>query len=337
MNKNNVWTGKNGPMLIAEIGGNHEGNFNYAKKLVKLAISTGVDVIKFQIYEGASLVSSVESKKRFEHFKKFELAKKEHIEIAQICKKAKVKYLASVWDTDNLKWIDKYLPFYKIGSGDLTAYPIIKELCKRRKPIILSTGLSSLGEIKKTIKFIVNQNKFYKNSKNLALLQCTSSYPTPDEEVNLKVIHNLKDETKLPIGYSHHNNGDTALTSAYILGAEILEFHFTDTRFGKKFRDHKISLTPEETQTLIKKIKRINLILGKKEKLPTRSELKSNNIKTFRRAVYFKKDMKKGSIIRENDIVCLRPNKGIDARNYKKLIGKKIKKNMKAFTKIKFK
>tara|TARA_A100001035_G_scaffold110930_1_gene87017 strand:- start:4549 stop:5556 length:1008 start_codon:yes stop_codon:yes gene_type:complete len=334
MKTKNIWQGKFGPLLIAEIGGNHEGNFNYAKKLVKLAISSGVDVVKLQIYQGANLVSHVESKKRFYHFKKFELTKEQHIILAKICQKAKVFYLASVWDKKSLLWVDKYLKFYKIGSGDLTAYPILSELSRRGKPIILSTGLSNLSEINKTIKFIRSQNKIYKNKNYLSLLQCTSAYPTPDQEVNLNVIKSLIKKTNLTIGYSHHNKGDLALISSYLLGAKILEFHFTDTRKGKKFRDHKISLTPQETKLLIEKIKKINLLLGKEKKTPTKSEIRSNNIKTFRRAVYFNKDMKKGSVIKEKDLTYLRPNHGVDARDYKKIIGRKILKNIKAFSRL---
>jgi len=334
MKTKNIWQGKFGPLLIAEIGGNHEGNFNYAKKLVKLAISSGVDVVKLQIYQGANLVSPVESKKRFYHFKKFELTKEQHIILAKICQKAKVFYLASVWDKKSLLWVDKYLKFYKIGSGDLTAYPILSELSRRGKPIILSTGLSNLSEINKTIKFIRSQNKIYKNRNYLSLLQCTSAYPTPDQEVNLNVIKSLIKKTNLTIGYSHHNKGDLALISSYLLGAKILEFHFTDTRKGKKFRDHKISLTPQETKLLIDKIKKINLLLGKEKKTPTKSEIRSNNIKTFRRAVYFNKDMKKGSVIKERDLTYLRPNHGVDARDYKKIIGRKILKNIKAFSRL---
>ena len=334
MKNKDFWKGKYGPMLIAEIGGNHEGNFNYAKKLVKLAIKSGADVIKLQIYEGASLVSHVESPKRFKHFNKFELTKKQHLEIAKICKKANKIYLSSVWDVNSLEWIDKYLNFYKIGSGDLTAYPVIKEFCKRKKPIILSTGLSTLNEIKNTISYIQKINSFYKNKKNIALLQCTSSYPTPDNEVNLNVIKTLEKHTNLSIGYSHHNTGDLALISAYLMGAKILEFHFTDTRKGKKFRDHKISLTPQETKNLIKKINKINLIKGTRIKKPTFSEIKSKNIKTFRRAVYTKRDLKKGSLIKEDDLNFLRPNKGLYARNYKKILGKKIKKKIKINSKI---
>jgi N,N'-diacetyllegionaminate synthase len=336
MSYKNIWRGKYGPLLIAEIGGNHEGNFKYAKKLVKQAISTGVDVVKLQIYQGSGLVSYIESKKRYRHFKKFELTKNQHIEIAKICRKAGVIYLSSVWDKESLSWIDKYLKFYKVGSGDLTALPILFELCKRGKPILLSTGLSTQKEISETIRFIKSCNKVYRKKGFLSILQCTSSYPTPDNEVNLNVINSLKRLTKLTIGYSHHNKGDLALISAYLLGAEILEFHFTDTRKNKKFRDHKISLTAIETKGLIEKIKKINVLKGLHEKKPSNSEIKSKNIKTFRRAIYLNKNIKKGEIIKSNDIICLRPNHGVDARDFKKIIGRKASKDFYAYKKIKF-
>ena len=333
MKKNN-WVGKNGPLLIAEIGGNHEGNFGYAKKLVMLAIKSGVDIVKLQLYTGSTLVSKVESKVRFKHFKKFELSKQEHIYLAKMCKSHKVKYLASVWNLEMLNWIDRYLDYYKIGSGDLTAYPIIKEFAKRGKPIILSTGLSNISEIKKTIKFIQSQNSKYKNRNNLAILQCTSTYPTNDDEINLNCIKTLRDHTKMTVGYSDHSFGDLALKAAYIKGAEVMEFHFTDTRKNKKFRDHKISLTSKETVLLIKDILRLKKLMGSNLKLPTKNEKKSGHIISFRRGVYLNKTLKSGNIVKKEDLVFLRPNHGVDARDYKKIIGKKIIKKTKAFEKL---
>ena len=334
--KNN-WIGKNGPLLIAEIGGNHEGNFSYAKKLVMLAIKSGVDIVKLQLYTGSTLVSKVESKVRFKHFKKFELSKKEHVYLASICRAHKVKYLASVWDLGMLKWIDKYLDYYKIGSGDLTAYPIIKEFALRGKPIILSTGLSNITEIKKTIKFIQSQNSKYKDKNNLAILQCTSTYPTNDEEINLNCLKTLKDQTKMTIGYSDHSFGDLALKAAYVKGAEVMEFHFTDTRKNKKFRDHKISLTSNETISLIQDISRLKKLMGSNLKYPTKNEKKSGHITSFRRGVYSNKILNYGDTIKMKDLVFLRPNHGVDARNYKKIIGKRVTKKTKAFEKLSFK
>ena len=144
---NNIFKGKNGPLLIAEIGGNHEGDFNYAKKLVGLACNTEVDVIKLQVYYPNTLVNEIIDPIRYDHFKKFILTKDQHIELAEICLKHNKKYLASVWDIDAYNWIDKYSDFYKVGSGDLTALTLIDVIISKKKPIILSTGLSNLDEI----------------------------------------------------------------------------------------------------------------------------------------------------------------------------------------------
>ncbi len=333
--KKNFWIGKNGPLMIAEIGGNHEGRFSYAKKLTKEAIKSGADVIKFQLYTGDGIVNKKISPDRNSHFKKFQLSKKQHIELAKMCKNAGVQYNASIWDLDMIDWVDRYLSFYKIGSGDLTAYPIISEFAKRGKPILLSTGLSNLKEIKDTINFIKGINPIYKKKNMIAIMQCTSMYPTEDTDVNLLVIDQFKKLFNYNIGYSHHSFGDLPLLIAYIKGATVLEFHFTDSREGKIFRDHLISLTKEEVKNLSLKFKRIKKLLGSGKKNTLISERKSGHIKSFRRALYFNKDIKKGELISKNDIVCLRPNEGLDARKIAKIMGRKSTKNFRAFQKIK--
>ncbi len=331
---NNIWKGKNGPLLIAEIGGNHEGSFAYAKKLTKLAIKSKVDVIKFQIYTGDTLVNKIYSPDRNKHFKKFQLSKDQHIYLAKMCKKNGVKYLSSIWDLKSLEWIDKYLDFYKIGSGDLTCYPIIKEFAKRGKPIILSSGLSKMEELYKTINFLIKQNSKYKSKENLSVLQCTSTYPTLDNETNLDVINSISKNKNVTPGYSDHTIGNLALKIAYSMGAQVLEFHFTDTRKNKTFRDHKVSLTSQETIELINDINRIRKLKGSSIKKPTNNEIKTKHIKTFRRAVFLNKDCPKGYRIREKDLIALRPNIGLDARNYKKIIGKKLKRKIKKLEKL---
>ena len=333
--KKNFWRGKNGPLLIAEIGGNHEGNFSYAKKLTKLAIKSGVDVIKFQLYSGNSLVNSKISPHRHQHFKKFELTKNQHLELANLCTKSGVQYNASIWDTKMIDWVDKYLKFYKIGSGDLTAFPIISQFALRGKPILLSTGLSDLSEIKETINFIIKTNPKYKNKDMIGIIQCTSMYPTDDEDINLSIIPELKKLFKYEIGFSDHSVGDLALLISYLKGANILEFHFTDTREKKLFRDHFVSLNQDEVKRLIKNLKRTKKLLGNEKKKVTKSEIKSGHLKSFRRAIYFNKNIFKGDIIKKEDIVCLRPNEGLDARRANLIIGKKSPKAFKAFEKIK--
>ena len=324
--------GKHGPLLIAEIGGNHEGNFEYAKKLTKLAIESDVDYIKFQLYYGNTIVNPLESPERNKHFKKFELSIAQYIKLAEMCLDNNAKFLASVWDVSILERIDQYMSIYKIGSGDLTAYNFIKKIVDYRKPIILSTGLSKLSEIIDTIKYIQSLDKFYKNPDNLAILQCTSLYPNSFKNVNLNVMQSLYEKTGLTIGYSDHTVGSKALEIAFAMGADILEFHFTDTRKNKKFRDHKISLTKPEVKTLISNIKDIKKLKGSSQKRPL--ELEENHRVTFRRAVYPKRDLKKGTILKESDLISLRPNHGIDAREYYNLVGKKVLIDLKAYQKL---
>lgn len=316
--------GKFGPLLIAEIGGNHEGDFEYAKKLTKLAINTNVDFIKFQIYTGDSLVSKLESPIRNQHFKKFELTNEQHLELAKMVTDAGIGYMSSVWDMDAMSWIDSFIPIYKIGSGDLTAYPVIKKTLKKEKPIIISTGLSTEKEVLECIEYIQKINPLYKSKDMLAILQCTSMYPILPSDAHLNVIAELKKLTNLTVGYSDHTEGSEALKYAIAMGAEILEFHFTDTREGKSFRDHKVSLTPHEVKELIDEIKLIDCLKGEQLKKPTQIELDHAHEISFRRAVYPNRDIKKGEIINEDSITILRPNHGIDARDFDKVIGKKI-------------
>ena len=327
-NHNSFWSGKHGPMLIAEIGGNHEGNFNEAKKMLELAIESGVDCIKFQIYSGDTLVNKNLSPKRNSHFKKFELTKEEHIELAELCLKKGINYNASVWNLEMLEWIDEYLTFYKIGSGDLTSWPIIKEFVKREKPILISTGLSSLDEIEQTVKYIQSLNVKYLDPEMLCILQCTSMYPIKNQDANLEVINLFNNHFNYPVGYSDHTIGSDALYIASSLKTHVLEFHFTDTREGKNFRDHKVSLTKEDVKALINKIISTKLFFGKNEKKLLKVEEENNHHISFRRAVYSKRKILKGKKILMKDLVFLRPFIGTDPRDTRLLINSKAKQDI---------
>ncbi|MGB6153003.1 MAG: N-acetylneuraminate synthase family protein [Pricia sp.] len=329
---NNTWKGKHGPLLIAEIGGNHEGNFEYALELARLAIESDVDYVKFQMYSGNSLVSKVESPQRNKHFKKFELTQQNYIQLAELCKANNVKFMASVWNIEYVSWIDKYCDIYKIGSGDLTAYPVLKNFAELGKPIILSTGLSSLKEVIGAVEFIQGENQIYKDSNYLSILQCTSMYPIPFSDANLSVMKSFKDRFNLPVGYSDHTEGSKALTTAYAMGAEILEFHFTDSRENKEFRDHKVSLTRDEVVLMIKELGDISDLKGEGGKRPLPVE--GNHVTSFRRAVYPSADLKKGTILTEENLTVLRPNHGIDARDFYKVVGKKLNQNVSEHQKL---
>lgn len=331
---NRPFEGKHGPLLIAEIGGNHEGDFEYAKKLTQLAINTDVDFVKFQIYTGDSLVSKEESPVRNKHFKKFELSNEQHIELAKMVIDAGLRYTSSVWDLSAMNWIDPFIPIYKIGSGDVTAYPVLRATANLGKPIILSTGLSTEGEVLASVEFIQSVNSIYKNPEMLGVLQCTSMYPINYGDAHLNVMKTYKAKTNLTIGYSDHTEGSKALKYAVAMGAEILEFHFTDRREGQAFRDHKVSLLPYEVNELIQEINNIKELQGEAEKKPTQIELDNEHVISFRRAVYPSRDIAKGEVLTEENLTVLRPNHGIDARDFDKLVGIKAKSNMKKHQKL---
>jgi N-acetylneuraminate synthase/N,N'-diacetyllegionaminate synthase len=317
------WSGAHGPLLIAEIGGNHEGDFGYAKRLTELAISSGADAVKFQLYRGATLVNALESPDRHAHFKRFELTRDQHLELARMCEASGVAYLASVWDLEMLEWIDPHLTVYKIGSGDLTAFPILRAFAQRGKPMIVSTGLSTLDEVLAAVKFIQSVNPAYADARMLALLQCTSMYPIDDGDANLRVMDSLRAATGLAVGYSDHTRGRMALFVAAARGADVLEFHFTDNRAGKTFRDHQVSLTADEVRTLCADLDQLRALLGDGVKRPLPSEVDTGHVTSVRRAVYCRHAIAEGQIISADDLVVLRPNHGVDARQFDALVGKR--------------
>lgn len=324
----NHFKSKNDVYLIAEIGGNHEGNFEYAKKLTKLAAESGADAVKFQIYKGDSLVNKKYDLTRNKHFKKFELTKEQYVELAILCQELNITFMASVWDIDAFDYIDEYMPIYKIGSGDLTAYNLIKKMVLRGKPIILSTGLSTEEEVDDVVLFINSIDPSYLMEKKLSILQCTSMYPIPDEDANLNVMKTYMTKYDIPVGYSDHTIGLDAVEVAVSMGAEILEIHFTDTREAKEFRDHKVSATKDELKLLINKIKKIKKLQGSFSKQPTKSEIDNGHIRSFRRGVFVNKDLKVGDVLTEENLVTLRPHVDIAAKDFYSLIGKKVKSDL---------
>jgi N,N'-diacetyllegionaminate synthase len=321
----NNFENNNKVFVIAEIGGNHEGDFAYAKDLTYKAIETGVDAIKFQVYTPESLVNESLAKDRYDHFKKFTLPIENYIELAEIVKAHSIEFMASIWNIDEIDTLNDYINVHKVGSGDLTAYQLIERFVQTGKPVILSTGLSQMHQILETIKFIENIDRAYVDNKKLCILQCTSSYPCPPSDVNLNAMLTIAKETGLPFGYSDHTVGDLASLVAVSMGASVLEKHFTDNRHGREFRDHAVSFEPHELSRFIQDIRLIKELQGDTGKVLSAAEISSKNNETFRRALYLKQDMKIGEVVSKDAIVSLRPNVGIGAENYREVIGKKLK------------
>ncbi|QDM17976.1 N-acetylneuraminate synthase family protein [Tardiphaga sp. vice278] len=327
----NPFTSKANPVLfIAEIGGNHEGDFAYAQQLLQLGLESGADIIKFQIYSGDTLVSSLERPDLNKHFKRFELSAEQYIALAEACIAGGAMFMASVWNAAAIDRVDRYIPIHKVGSGDLTCTPLIRKLVQTGKPIILSTGLSSLAEIEATVRFVEKTDPAYISERKLALLQCTSSYPCPDEDVHLLAMETLKSEFGLPVGFSDHSIGSLAVEAAVAMGAEIIEKHFTDTRDGKEFRDHKVSLTRDELRELLPRLRRIVTLRGSAKKHLTVAESDAAHQLSFRRAIYPARDIAAGEVFSEDNLTVLRPAHGLAADRFDEIVGKVARRALKA-------
>ena len=322
---------ENSLYLIAEIGGNHQGSFEKALELCELAINSDADCIKFQLYTAENLVNPLISDDRYKHFKKFELTEDQHIQLAKKCIQSGKDYTASIWDMNMVSFIEPYIKFFKIGSGDLTCREYLRRFAVTGKPIILSTGLSNEKEVHEAIKYIREVNNTYFNKGKLVIMQCTSMYPIEDADANLSVISNFSKIDHIIPGYSDHTRGNKALINSVLLGAKVLEFHFTDNKNNATFRDHLVSLELEDVIQMKKDAIQALEMIGDPEKKPLEIEIKNGHLESFRRAIYPKKDIEKGEKLSKDNIICLRPCKGIGAEYYDEIIGKELLVSIKKF------
>ena len=315
--------------IIAEIGGNFI-NFKQAKKLVNLAVRAKVDAVKLQTFNADTLASRKaifnmkNTGKISQHklFKKFQIDEKLHREIFKYCKFKKIECFSTPAHYDDVNLLEKYnVKYHKIGSDDAVNLPLLKYVAKTKKKIILSTGMCNLKEIKRSVSTILKYNK------NLAILHCVSNYPAEKSEANLNAILTLKKEfPKLSIGFSDHTIGPLASLAAAIMGAEIIEKHFT---FDKNHDgpDHMLSLNFEEMKWLVDSIREFESMTGNGKKVPTKSELK--NAKNNRKSLVANDEIKKGDRFNFNNVAIKRPGYGIEPGNLNKIINKKSKSNLK--------
>ena len=325
------------PYIIAEIGVNHSCSLNVAKKMILQAKKGGAQAVKFQSYKAEKIAkrnskaywdtSKEKTKSQFELFSKYDkFGLNEYKQLANFCKKAEIDFLSTPFDVDVVDQLKNLVPVFKISSSDITNFPLLNKISKTRKPVIISTGASNLNEIKSAIKILK------KGTNKIIIMHCILNYPTSDKNANLNMILSLKN--KFPnylIGYSDHTlpNADMLnLTTAYLLGAKVMEKHFT---FNKKIQgnDHYHSMDMKDLISFSNKLKKIRIILGKKrEKNFIKSEIKSR--KFARRSIVIARDIKKNAIIKEKDLITLRPNIGIPANSWNKVLGKRAKKDLKA-------
>ena len=329
-------------IIIAEAGVNHCGKISIAKKMVDAAKKLKANYIKFQTFN-PDLLSTKSAKlaeyqkkntkytNQYKMLKRLALTKKDTEKIYNYCKRKKIGFLSTAFDLESAKFLLKFkMDYAKIPSGEITNFPLINFLSKKYKKIILSTGMSNMAEINWALN-ILKKNKVKKN--NIILLHCTSAYPAPVGELNLNSIQFLKKKLNLKVGYSDHSTSTLTPIIAASLGAVLIEKHFT---LNKKFKgpDHKSSINTNEFTEVINGIKFMKHAAGNEIKKCTISENKNKNL--VRKSIYALKDIKKGEKFSEQNLVTLRPDKGISAMFWKKVIGKKAKKNFKKFTLIKY-
>ena len=321
--------------FIAEAGINHNGSLKRAFKLIDLAAEAGADYVKFQVANSNIIsryapkakyqIKSSKNSKETQHemIKKIELNwDKINLRLKKHCKKKDIKFLTSAFTLEDVRKVKKLnTEILKIASGEITNFPLLKLIGKINKKTILSTGMSSFREIDYAVKVL---RKSGLKNKNLIIMQCTTAYPTPIEELNLNSILEFKKRYKVDVGLSDHSLGTLAPIAAIGLGARYVEKHFT---ISKKLNgpDHKASLSPFELKKLIKDIRNIEKSLGSNKKPITKSEIINKTI--VRRSVHANKNIKIGEKFTFENTALKRPSTGLPANKWEKLIGKKSKKN----------
>ncbi len=318
--------------IIAEAGVNHNGKIATAKLLVDAAKEAGADCIKFQTFISKNIVTKNAKKAEYQKqltdsdenqldmLSKLELSFDEFIELHSYCKQKNIEFLSTAFDFESIDFLNSLdMNRWKIPSGDITNLSYLIKIAKLHKPIILSTGMSTMDEIRIAIK-VVKDN----GNNDITILHCTSEYPAPYEDVNLNAMLTIKKEFGVPVGYSDHTKGIEVPVAAVAMGAEIIEKHFTLDR-NMEGPDHKASLEPDELKAMISAIRNVEVALGTGEKNPSESEKK--NIVVARKSIIAKTNIKKGDIFTEENITVKRPGNGISPMKWFEVLGKKAVRN----------
>jgi N-acetylneuraminate synthase/N,N'-diacetyllegionaminate synthase len=274
---------------------------------------------------------SLQQQERIHQLKKFQLSYNEFGKLAKVAKNQNVIFLSTPFDIDSAMFLNELVPAYKVSSGDNDFFPLIEMIANTGKPIIMSTGLVNIGEVKKSVKFIKNIWDDQNIDQELALLHCVSSYPTPLENANLLAIRELENIAGV-VGYSDHTLGIDAAILSIAVGARIIEKHFTIDNNYSDFHDHKLSANPEDFKEMVEKIHLAEKTLGSGIKKPSPEELE-NRIK-IRRSIVAKHDLSAGHIISIEDLDWVRPGDGIRSGEENKVIGKTMKRAFMAGEKI---
>ena len=317
-------------LIIAEAGVNHNGDLKIAKELIHQAAIAGADLVKFQTFTVAKLLTLEAPKadyqqdpdalttSNYEMLKSLELSKNDHLELIQECKKHGIEFFSTAFDEASLSFLlELGMSKIKIPSGEITNKPLLEFIAQFDVPVIMSTGMADLNEIQRAIEVLCN-NKLTR--ENITILHCTSQYPASFENINLRAISSMKKKFNLNIGYSDHTLGAEASIAAVSLGATIIEKHITlDSNMSGP--DHKASMEPKDFQDMVSAIRNIERGLGNGIKVPTSQELEMRTV--ARKSLVANKKIEKGEIFTQENLTVKRPGNGVSPMSINEVIGTK--------------
>ena len=314
--------------IIAEAGVNHNGQLDLALKLCDAAKEAGVDAVKFQTWKTENIVTAQArqaayqtentgvEESQYDMLKKLELSYDHFRYIKDYCKKIGIDFLSTPDEEESLEFlVNLGLPLIKVGSGEVTNIPYLRKIGSQKKSVILSTGMSNLAQVATAYDTLLKAG-----APSVALLHCTTNYPCPVDEVNLKAMCTLRDAFKCQVGYSDHTMGLEVPVAAVALGAEIIEKHFTLDR-NMECPDHKASLEPAELKSMVRQIRNIEAALGDGIKRPNKSE--SENAKVVQKSILAKRPIKKSEVLTEDNLVAKRAGSGISSVYWDVIVGTK--------------
>lgn len=319
--------------IIAEAGINHNGKLSIAKKLVDAAVHAGADAVKFQTFKAEGVVTddvdiASYAKKnikknltQLQMIKHYELPYESFRELKKYCDKKKILFLSTPHSFDAVDFLEDLVPAYKFGSGDLTNIPTLQYAAKKHKPILLGTGMASLQEVRDALRAIHKSG-----NRQVIALHCTTNYPCPIDEVNLRAMLTMQHTLDCLVGYSDHTRGITVPLMAATLGAVVIEKHFTLDR-TMPGPDHAASLEPTELIQMVTEIRNIETILGSYAKKPTQSE--KEIMRLVRKSIVAHHPIKKGAVLKKNMLAIKRPGTGLSPSQIDHIIGRKTKKPIK--------
>lgn len=325
----------NHTLIIAEVGVNHNGSLDTAKKLIDAAVEAGVDIIKFQTFKADSLVSKDAKKaeyqkknigdsddSQYQMLKKLELSDAEHQELVAYCQQKNIQFWSTAFDLESIDFLHQLgLSLWKIPSGEITNYPFIKKIASFHEPVIMSTGMCDELDITNALE-VLQKNGLHKDQ--ITILHCNTQYPTPMQDVNLKAMLTIRRDFGTKVGYSDHTQGIEVPIAAVALGAQVIEKHFTLDR-NMLGPDHKASLEPQELKMMVKAIRNIEQALGTGVKQVSDSE--KANIAVARKSIVAKTFIKHGETLTEDNLTVKRPGTGISPMRWEDVLGTKATKD----------